>query len=122
MVSVTPALSSDYTLTPVRDVQDSSCLCANGRKTFSWTMAPSVLGVLNVSVSAAAVQSHAACGNGVVNVPERGRVDTVTRGLLVKAEGTEKEPHLQLVAVSYWRSSDRGGGSTTPPECGGWLC
>eukprot|EP00063_Salmo_salar_P071838 XP_014046673.1 PREDICTED: alpha-2-macroglobulin-like [Salmo salar] len=53
-------------------------------------MAPSVLGVLNVSVSAAAVQSHAACGNGVVNVPERGRVDTVTRGLLVKAEGTEK--------------------------------
>uniref|UniRef100_A0A673XUE1 Alpha-2-macroglobulin-like n=1 Tax=Salmo trutta TaxID=8032 RepID=A0A673XUE1_SALTR len=91
MVSVTPALSSDYTLTPVRDVQDSSsCLCANGRKTFSWTMAPSVLGVLNVSVSAAAVQSHAACGNGVVNVPERGRVDTVTRSLLVKAEGTEK--------------------------------
>uniref|UniRef100_A0A8K9X590 Alpha-2-macroglobulin-like n=1 Tax=Oncorhynchus mykiss TaxID=8022 RepID=A0A8K9X590_ONCMY len=90
MVSVTPALSSDYTLTPLRDVQDSSCLCANGRKTFSWTMAPSVLGVLNVSVSAAAVRSQTACDNGVVNVPERGRVDTVTRSLLVKAEGTEK--------------------------------
>uniref|UniRef100_A0A4W5JWQ4 Alpha-2-macroglobulin-like n=1 Tax=Hucho hucho TaxID=62062 RepID=A0A4W5JWQ4_9TELE len=89
MVSVTPALSSNYTLTPLRDVQDS-CLCANGRKTFSWTMAPSVLGVLNVSVSAAAVQSHTACDNGVVNVPERGRIDTVTRSLLVKAEGTEK--------------------------------
>uniref|UniRef100_A0A8L0DVB0 Uncharacterized protein n=1 Tax=Oncorhynchus mykiss TaxID=8022 RepID=A0A8L0DVB0_ONCMY len=90
MVSVTPALSSDYTLTPLRDVQDSSCLCANGRKTFSWTMAPSVLGVLNVSVSAAAVRSQTECDNGVVNVPERGRVDTVTRSLLVKAEGTEK--------------------------------
>ncbi|XP_036829762.1 alpha-2-macroglobulin isoform X1 [Oncorhynchus mykiss] len=90
MVSVTPALSSDYTLTPLRDVQDSSCLCANGRKTFSWTLAPSVLGVLNVSVSAAAVRSQTACDNGVVNVPERGRVDTVTRSLLVKAEGTEK--------------------------------
>uniref|UniRef100_A0AAZ3NU98 Alpha-2-macroglobulin-like n=1 Tax=Oncorhynchus tshawytscha TaxID=74940 RepID=A0AAZ3NU98_ONCTS len=90
MVSVTPALSSDYTLTPLRDVQDSSCLCANGRKTFSWTMAPSVLGVLNVSVSAEAVRSQTACDNGVVNVPERGRVDTVTRSLLVKAEGTEK--------------------------------
>uniref|UniRef100_A0A8C7NVX6 Alpha-2-macroglobulin-like n=1 Tax=Oncorhynchus mykiss TaxID=8022 RepID=A0A8C7NVX6_ONCMY len=90
MVSVTPALSSDYTLTPLRDVQDSSCLCANGRETFSWTMAPSVLGVLNVSVSAAAVRSQTACDNGVVNVPERGRVDTVTRSLLVKAEGTEK--------------------------------
>ncbi|XP_045079331.1 alpha-2-macroglobulin-like isoform X2 [Coregonus clupeaformis] len=90
MVSVTPALSSDYTLTPLNDVHYSSCLCANGRKTFSWTMAPSVLGVLNVSVSAAAVHSHTACDHEIVNVPERGRVDTVTRSLLVTAEGTEK--------------------------------
>uniref|UniRef100_A0A8C7L5Z1 Alpha-macroglobulin-like TED domain-containing protein n=1 Tax=Oncorhynchus kisutch TaxID=8019 RepID=A0A8C7L5Z1_ONCKI len=36
------------------------------------------------------VRSQTACDNGVVNVPERGRVDTVTRSLLVKAEGTEK--------------------------------
>ncbi|XP_038817302.1 alpha-2-macroglobulin-like isoform X1 [Salvelinus namaycush] len=90
MVSVTPAHSLDYTLTPLKDVQYSSCLCANGRKTFSWTMAPSILGVLNVSVSAEAVQSHAACDNEIVNVPERGRIDTVTQSLLVKAEGTEK--------------------------------
>ncbi|XP_064840694.1 alpha-2-macroglobulin-like [Oncorhynchus masou masou] len=90
MVSVTPAHSLDYTLTPLKDVQYSSCLCANGRKTFSWTMAPSILGVMNVSVSAEAVQSHAACDNEIVNVPERGRIDTVTRSLLVKAEGTEK--------------------------------
>uniref|UniRef100_A0A4W5Q5B1 Alpha-macroglobulin-like TED domain-containing protein n=1 Tax=Hucho hucho TaxID=62062 RepID=A0A4W5Q5B1_9TELE len=89
-VSVTPAHSLDYTLTPLKDVQYSSCLCANGRKTFSWTMAPSILGVLNVSVSAEAVQSHAACDNEIVNVPERGRIDTVTQSLLVKAEGTKK--------------------------------
>lgn len=37
-----------------------------------------------MSVSAEAVQSQTACDNGVVNVPERGRVDTVTRSLLVK--------------------------------------
>uniref|UniRef100_A0A4W5JHJ8 Alpha-2-macroglobulin-like n=1 Tax=Hucho hucho TaxID=62062 RepID=A0A4W5JHJ8_9TELE len=90
MVSVTPAPSLDYTLTPLNDVQYSSCLCANGRKTFSWTMAPSVLGDLNVSVSAEAVQSHAVCDNEIVSVPERGRIDTVTQSLLVKAEGTEK--------------------------------
>uniref|UniRef100_A0A8C7TLR7 Alpha-2-macroglobulin-like n=1 Tax=Oncorhynchus mykiss TaxID=8022 RepID=A0A8C7TLR7_ONCMY len=90
MVSVTAAPSLDYTLTPLNDVQYSSCLCANGRKTFSWTMAPSVLGDLNVSVSAEAVQSHTACDNEIVNVPERGRIDTVTKSLLVKAEGTEK--------------------------------
>uniref|UniRef100_A0A8C8D4H4 Uncharacterized protein n=1 Tax=Oncorhynchus tshawytscha TaxID=74940 RepID=A0A8C8D4H4_ONCTS len=90
MVSVTPAHSLDYTLTPLKNVQYSSCLCAKGRKTFSWTMAPSILGVLNVSVSAEAVQSHAVCDNEIVNVPERGRIDTVTQSLLVKAEGTEK--------------------------------
>ncbi|CAB1344316.1 unnamed protein product [Coregonus sp. 'balchen'] len=83
-------LVGNYTLTPLNDVHYSSCLCANGRKTFSWTMAPSVLGVLNVSVSAAAVHSHTACDHEIVNVPERGRVDTVTRSLLVTAEGTEK--------------------------------
>uniref|UniRef100_A0A6Q2Y3X2 Alpha-2-macroglobulin bait region domain-containing protein n=1 Tax=Esox lucius TaxID=8010 RepID=A0A6Q2Y3X2_ESOLU len=90
MVSVTPTPSKDYTLTPLEHVQYSSCLCANGRKTFSWTMAPAVLGVLRVSVTAAAVPSNTACNNEVVSVPERGRLDTVTRSLLVKAEGMEK--------------------------------
>ncbi|KAJ8001525.1 hypothetical protein DPEC_G00170390 [Dallia pectoralis] len=90
MVSVTPAPSKYYTLTPVKNVQYSSCLCDNGRKTFSWTMAPSVLGVLNVSVTAAAISSRAACNNEVVSVPVRGRLDTVIRSLLVKAEGMDK--------------------------------
>uniref|UniRef100_A0AAY5KE25 Alpha-2-macroglobulin-like n=1 Tax=Esox lucius TaxID=8010 RepID=A0AAY5KE25_ESOLU len=90
MVAVTPAPSLDYTLTPLNDVQYSSCLCANERKTFSWTMSPSVLGVLNVTISAEAVQSHAACDNEIVSVPERGHIDIVTRSLLVKAEGTEE--------------------------------
>ncbi|KAK6295809.1 hypothetical protein J4Q44_G00335220 [Coregonus suidteri] len=90
MVSVIPAHSLDYTLTSLNNVQYSSCLCANGQKTFSWTIAPSVLGVVNVTVSAEAVQSHIACNNEIVNVPDRGRIDTVTQSLLVKAEGTEK--------------------------------
>lgn len=42
------------------------------------------VGDLNVSVSAEAVQSHIACDNEIVNVPERGRIDTVTKSLLVK--------------------------------------
>uniref|UniRef100_A0A3P8YJI5 Alpha-2-macroglobulin bait region domain-containing protein n=1 Tax=Esox lucius TaxID=8010 RepID=A0A3P8YJI5_ESOLU len=90
MVAVTPAPSLDYTLTPLNDVQYSSCLCAKERKTFSWTMSPSALGVLNVTISAEAVQSHAACDNEIVSVPERGHIDIVTRSLLVKAEGTEE--------------------------------
>ncbi|XP_045930043.1 alpha-2-macroglobulin-like, partial [Micropterus dolomieu] len=89
MVTVTPAPSLDYTLTPLSGDQYTSCLCGSERKTLSWTMAPSALGVVNVSVTAEAVASHASCDNEIVSVPERGRIDVVTRSLIVKAEGTE---------------------------------
>ncbi|KAK2846829.1 hypothetical protein Q5P01_009828 [Channa striata] len=89
MVSVTPVPSSDYTLTPLSDDQYTSCLCGNDRKTVSWKMAPSVLGRVNVSVTAEAVTSHVSCDNEVVSVPDRGRIDVVTKSLVVKAEGTE---------------------------------
>ncbi|XDV32415.1 hypothetical protein PO909_003240 [Leuciscus waleckii] len=90
MVKVTPAPSSDYTLKASSDDQYSSCLCADGRKTFKWILTPSVLGVLNITVSAEAEASQTVCDNEIVSVPERGRIDTVTRTLLVQAEGTEK--------------------------------
>ncbi|KAL2085076.1 hypothetical protein ACEWY4_018396 [Coilia grayii] len=90
MVMVTPAPSSDFTLSPSSDGQYSSCLCANGRKTFRWTLVPSVLGRMNVTVSAEATPSQELCGNELVSVPEKGRIDIVTRPLLVKAEGVEQ--------------------------------
>nr|XP_046244326.1 alpha-2-macroglobulin-like [Scatophagus argus] len=89
MVTVTPAPSLDYTLTPLSGDQYTACLCGNERRTLSWTMAPSALGVVNVTVTAEAQASHASCDNEIVTVPERGRVDIVTRSLIVKAEGTE---------------------------------
>ncbi|XP_028429213.1 alpha-2-macroglobulin isoform X3 [Perca flavescens] len=89
MVTVTPTPSLDYTLTPLSGDQYTSCLCGSERKTLSWTMAPSALGVVNVSVSAEAVTSQISCDNEIVSVPERGRIDVVTRPLIVKAEGTE---------------------------------
>uniref|UniRef100_A0A673K9X2 Alpha-2-macroglobulin-like n=1 Tax=Sinocyclocheilus rhinocerous TaxID=307959 RepID=A0A673K9X2_9TELE len=75
---------------PIISNMYSSCLCANGRKTFKWILTPSVLGVLNITVSAEAEASQTVCDNEIVSVPERGRIDTVTRSLLVQAEGTEK--------------------------------
>ncbi|KAL2085402.1 hypothetical protein ACEWY4_018722 [Coilia grayii] len=90
MVTVTPAASSDFTLSPSSDGQYSSCLCANGRKTFRWTLVPSVLGLMNVTVGAEATPSQEMCGNELVSVPEKGRIDIVTRPLLVKAEGIEE--------------------------------
>ncbi|XP_041795894.1 alpha-2-macroglobulin-like [Chelmon rostratus] len=89
MVTVTPTASLDYTLNPLSGDQYTSCLCGNERKTLRWTMAPSVLGVVNVTVTAEAVASHTSCDNEIVSVPDRGRIDVVTRSLIVKAEGTE---------------------------------
>ncbi|XP_062376687.1 alpha-2-macroglobulin-like [Sardina pilchardus] len=110
MVTVTPAPSSDFTLTPSSDGQYSSCLCANGRKTFKWTLVPSVLGEMSVTVSAAAEPSQTVCGNEVVTVPERGRTDTVTRSLKVKAEGTEKSESFS------WLLCPKGGALTEEVE------
>ncbi|XP_054901641.1 alpha-2-macroglobulin-like [Poeciliopsis prolifica] len=89
MMKVTAAPSSDYTLTPLSGDQYTSCLCANEQKTLSWTINPTVLGTVNVTVSAEAVPSHASCENEIVEVPERGRIDTVTRSLRVEIEGSE---------------------------------
>ncbi|XP_008296526.1 alpha-2-macroglobulin-like [Stegastes partitus] len=90
MIQVTPALSSDYTLTPLSGNQYTSCLCGNERKTLSWTMNPTALGVVNVTATAEAVTSAVSCNNEVVQVPDRGRIDKVTKSLIVKAEGVEK--------------------------------
>ncbi|XP_041665327.1 alpha-2-macroglobulin-like [Cheilinus undulatus] len=91
MVTVTPEASFDYTLTPKPEVEYTTCLCSNDRKTFSWTLTPSSLGDVKVSVSAEAVESHITCNNEIVSVPERGHVDKVSKTLKVKAEGIEKK-------------------------------
>ncbi|CAM4320983.1 unnamed protein product [Leuciscus chuanchicus] len=89
MVKVTPASSTAFTLKPYTDPY-SSCICANGRKTFKWVLSASVLGAVNVTVSASAEASQTRCGTEVVTVPTRGRIDVVTRSLLVLPEGVER--------------------------------
>uniref|UniRef100_A0A3B4ZTM2 Alpha-macroglobulin receptor-binding domain-containing protein n=1 Tax=Stegastes partitus TaxID=144197 RepID=A0A3B4ZTM2_9TELE len=109
-IQVTPALSSDYTLTPLSGNQYTSCLCGNERKTLSWTMNPTALGVVNVTATAEAVTSAVSCNNEVVQVPDRGRIDKVTKSLIVKAEGVEKTdthnwllcPKGQCVKITGW--------------------
>uniref|UniRef100_A0A8C2KNI3 Alpha-2-macroglobulin-like n=1 Tax=Cyprinus carpio TaxID=7962 RepID=A0A8C2KNI3_CYPCA len=104
MVKVTPAPSSDYTLKASSDDQYSSCLCANGRKTFKWILTPSVLGVLNITVSAEAEASQTVCDNEIVSVPERGRIDTVTQSLRVNAEGIEKTNSHSWLLCPKWQN------------------
>ncbi|XP_077075603.1 alpha-2-macroglobulin-like protein 1 [Siphateles boraxobius] len=89
MVKVTPASSKAFTLKLFTDPY-SSCLCANERKTFKWVLSASVLGAVNVTVNASAEPSRTRCGTEVVTVPTRGRIDVVSRSLLVLPEGLEK--------------------------------
>ncbi|XP_066567828.1 alpha-2-macroglobulin isoform X1 [Amia ocellicauda] len=90
MVKVNPAKSSDYTLEPCKGCKYTSCLCANEAKTFHWTLLPSALGSVNISVSAEAIHTETICDNELVTVPERGHIDTVIRPLLVEPEGMQK--------------------------------
>ncbi|XP_009289985.1 alpha-2-macroglobulin-like protein 1 isoform X2 [Danio rerio] len=133
MVKVSPAPSSDYTLKASSDDQYSSCLCANGRKTFKWILTPSVLGVVNVTVSAEAEASQTVCDNEIVSVPERGRIDTVTRSLRVNAEGIEKtkshswllcpkgQNHLEEVELAFPQNVIEGSGRATVSVLGDLL-
>ncbi|XP_043082079.1 alpha-2-macroglobulin-P-like [Puntigrus tetrazona] len=88
-VRANPSQPMVFTLRPINEAY-SSCLCAKGRKTFKWVFTAFVLGTVNVTVNAQAVQSQTPCGNEIVSVPERGRTDVVTRSLLVLAEGVER--------------------------------
>uniref|UniRef100_A0A3P9MFC6 Alpha-2-macroglobulin-like protein 1 n=1 Tax=Oryzias latipes TaxID=8090 RepID=A0A3P9MFC6_ORYLA len=89
MVRVTPGVSSSYVITPVSTEEYTSCLCDSERKSFHWNMNPTALGVVNITVTAEAILSQALCDNEIVSVPERGRIDIVTKSLIVKAEGIE---------------------------------
>ncbi|XP_005937451.1 alpha-2-macroglobulin-like protein 1 [Haplochromis burtoni] len=99
MITVTPASSSLYTLTSLFGDQTTSCLCASKRKTFSWSLTPSALGVVEVTVSAEAVASVDLCGSGAVTVPDRGRIDVVTKPLIVKPEGVEVTKTFNLLLL-----------------------
>lgn len=56
-------------------------------------------GVVNVSMSAEAVASHASCDNEIVSVPERGRIDVVTRSLIVKVSALKEDEQEMKILV-----------------------
>ncbi|XP_072565869.1 alpha-2-macroglobulin-like protein 1 [Paramormyrops kingsleyae] len=85
VVKVTALPSKEYNLEPCAQCQYTSCVCASETKTFKWNMQGSALGAVNVSVHAEALPGT--CMNKDAVTLDKGRVDTVVRTLLVKAEG-----------------------------------
>ncbi|XP_058245936.1 alpha-2-macroglobulin-like protein 1 [Hemibagrus wyckioides] len=90
MVKVTLAESEQFSVTPCEGCSNTHCLCAEESWTFSWTITPLALGDVSISVTAEAIQSSALCGETAVTVPEKGRIDTIIKTLLVLAEGTKQ--------------------------------
>ncbi|KAK3560720.1 hypothetical protein QTP86_014721, partial [Hemibagrus guttatus] len=97
MVKVTPGPSSDYTLEPSSEGDYSSCLCANGRKTFKWTLIPSVLGQGRVSEIEETLKVFFPPSD---NIPSRGQqlststVNSVGRELPTPSEAPNRLPEF----------------------------
>ena len=47
-----------------------------------------------MSMTAEAIPSHALCDNEIVSVPDRGRVDVVTKSLIVKVGTIKTRPSI----------------------------
>ncbi|XP_053092313.1 alpha-2-macroglobulin-like protein 1 [Pangasianodon hypophthalmus] len=90
MVKVTLANSRQFSAQVCVDCSYTQCLCADESWTFSWTITPLVLGEVSINVTAEAVQSSSRCGESEVTVPEKGRIDSVIKTLLVQAEGIKQ--------------------------------
>ncbi|XP_061104532.1 alpha-2-macroglobulin-like [Conger conger] len=90
MVHVSLRESVQFTSQPCDGCQYKRCLCGEESETFTWIITATTLGRVNITVSAEALNTEELCGNEVVTVPERGRIDTVVRTLLVEPEGTEQ--------------------------------
>uniref|UniRef100_A0A8C9QQ96 Alpha-2-macroglobulin-like n=1 Tax=Scleropages formosus TaxID=113540 RepID=A0A8C9QQ96_SCLFO len=98
MVQVSLNESAQYTAQTCEGCEYTHCLCGEESKTFKWILKPTDLGEVSIKVRAEALKTEELCGNEVVTVPERGRIDTVVRTLLVEAEGTtETITHNALV-------------------------
>ncbi|XP_046891299.1 alpha-2-macroglobulin-like isoform X2 [Hypomesus transpacificus] len=90
MVKVTLPESDQFGAKTCDGCQYQVCLCADESRTFRWIITPTVLGEVSVKVSAEALKTEDLCGNEVATLPEKGRIDTVIRPLLVEAEGTQQ--------------------------------
>ncbi|CAI5768766.1 alpha-2-macroglobulin-like isoform X1 [Podarcis lilfordi] len=106
-VSISLAPSAEFVASPVEKEEESYCLCANERKTVSWTVTPKSLGEINFTASAEALNSEQLCGNEIVETLHKGQKDTVIKSLLVKPEGVERDVVFNnlLCAVEKPKSS-----------------
>ncbi|XP_023817637.1 alpha-2-macroglobulin-like protein 1 [Oryzias latipes] len=88
-IKLSPAHSSDLSVTQLSSHLCTFCLCGGKSKTLRWTIAPTVLGTVTMTITAAAVDADTYCEGHPVVVPEKGHTSSKTRSIDVKAGGIE---------------------------------
>ncbi|XP_069505931.1 alpha-2-macroglobulin-like protein 1 [Ambystoma mexicanum] len=80
--------TEDFVSKKTSEDQYFSCLCTGETKTFEWYMTATKLGLVNVTVSTEALDTSELCNGQPTVVPENGRINIVTKPLLVKAQNS----------------------------------
>ncbi|XP_013888864.1 alpha-2-macroglobulin-like protein 1, partial [Austrofundulus limnaeus] len=91
-----------FTLTAKINDEITFCLCAGKKKSVRWIFTPSVIGDVDVVLTAKAVPSQTPCCDQQVHVPEKGHTVVKKRSLTVKAEGTE------IIKTQSWLLCPKG--------------
>ncbi|XP_068111358.1 alpha-2-macroglobulin-like isoform X2 [Hyperolius riggenbachi] len=89
-VKITLEDSAKFTAENINGDDEGYCIDANGRITVDWEVILQSLGEVDMTVSAQTIPGGGLCGNEIVD-PAQGRKDTITKHILVEAEGVEKE-------------------------------
>ncbi|XP_032998376.1 alpha-2-macroglobulin-like [Lacerta agilis] len=115
-VSISLAPSAEFVATPLEKEEESYCLCADERKTVSWTVTPKSLGEINITASAEALNSEQLCGNQIVEMPSKGQKDTMIKSLLVEPEGVERDVVFSNLLCAAEKSKSSGPLSLKLPD------
>ncbi|XP_032998002.1 alpha-2-macroglobulin-like [Lacerta agilis] len=115
-VSISLAPSAEFVATPLEKEEESYCLCADERKTVSWTVTPKSLGEINFTASAEAVNSEQLCGNEIVEMPSEGQKKTMIKSLLVEQEGVERDVVFSNLLCAAEKSKSSGPLSLKLPD------
>ncbi|XP_077309896.1 alpha-2-macroglobulin-like protein 1 [Lithobates pipiens] len=99
-VQVSLVSYSNFTIEACNDCVYTKCICADQSDTFNWNITAEAIGFVPITVRAEAISSTEPCKDNPVYMPPSGRVDTVQKQLLVKAEGiTKKIPQNMFLCL-----------------------
>ncbi|XP_075468689.1 alpha-2-macroglobulin-like protein 1 isoform X2 [Ascaphus truei] len=99
-VQVSLFQSTDFVLLPCAECTYSFCLCSDPSYTFTWAIRPIELGLIDILITAEALNTNDLCDGQKPVVPQKGQSDTVLKRLLVEPEGMRVEKtHSSLLCA-----------------------